>query len=101
MSTKMQKLESLPIEIAEQGTCRELGSLAVTVMYPEEGDKEAEAIAKSVCYDCPVATRCLEVAIRNREHGVWGGHTESERKTIHRKQVRNHSGKGVNERSRG
>lgn len=93
MPPRQQNLETLPIEIAEQGNCRELGILAVSVMYPEEGDREAEAIAKSVCYDCPVATKCLEVAIKNKEHGVWAATTESERQTIHRKRVRNRNGK--------
>lgn len=86
MPPRQSNLETLPIEISEQGNCRELGILAVSVMYPEEGDTEAEAIAKSTCFDCPVATQCLAVAIKNKEHGVWGGTTERDRRNIVRTQ---------------
>jgi WhiB family transcriptional regulator, redox-sensing transcriptional regulator len=42
-------------------------------------------MAKRVCASCPVRDCCLEFALRtNQDHGVWGGHTEEERRTIRR-----------------
>ena len=41
--------------------------------------------AKRVCAGCDVRMQCLEFALRtNQDHGVWGGHTEDERRTIRR-----------------
>jgi WhiB family transcriptional regulator, redox-sensing transcriptional regulator len=42
-------------------------------------------LAKRVCASCPVSDCCLEFALRtNQDHGVWGGRTEEERRTIRR-----------------
>lgn len=42
-------------------------------------------VAKRICASCPVREYCLEFALRtNQDHGVWGGHTEEERRTIRR-----------------
>lgn len=42
-------------------------------------------MAKRVCASCPVSNCCLEFALRtNQDHGVWGGRTEEERRTIRR-----------------
>ncbi len=42
-------------------------------------------LAKRVCASCPVSDCCLEFALRtNQDHGVWGGKTEEERRTIRR-----------------
>jgi WhiB family transcriptional regulator, redox-sensing transcriptional regulator len=42
-------------------------------------------LAKRVCASCPVRDCCLEFALRtNQDHGVWGGRTEEERRTIRR-----------------
>ncbi|HJT02100.1 MAG TPA: WhiB family transcriptional regulator [Pseudonocardiaceae bacterium] len=40
--------------------------------------------AKAVCAGCPVRARCLQDAIENREFGVWGGTTETERDRLRR-----------------
>lgn len=41
--------------------------------------------AKRICASCPVREFCLEFALRtNQDHGVWGGHTEEERRTLRR-----------------
>jgi WhiB family transcriptional regulator, redox-sensing transcriptional regulator len=46
---------------------------------------EQTHMAKRVCASCPVRDCCLEFALRtNQDHGVWGGHTEEERRTIRR-----------------
>jgi WhiB family transcriptional regulator, redox-sensing transcriptional regulator len=39
--------------------------------------------AKAVCNRCPVRTQCLDYAIdTGQAHGVWGGTTVDERRTI-------------------
>lgn len=52
-----------------------------------ESDKDVPAVrhAKAICAACPVTESCLEAAHRNREEGIWGGTTESERKLKRRK----------------
>ena len=42
-----------------------------------------EVRAKSICGVCPVMTDCVDYAMEIREpYGIWGGLTESERRTI-------------------
>jgi len=46
---------------------------------------EATTRAKRICASCPVRTPCLEWALRHRaDFGVWGGHTENERRAFRR-----------------
>ena len=68
--------------------CRDLDT---EDFYPEEGPGMYSDIraAKAVCEQCPVRLACLEVAITNRESGVWGGTTEPERRRIIRNRKRN------------
>ena len=41
--------------------------------------------AKTICRSCPAQAACLEFALRtNQDHGVWGGHTEEERRALRR-----------------
>ena len=45
--------------------------------------------AKTVCRRCPVAAPCLTWALENGvEHGIWGGHTEEERRALRRRRAR-------------
>ena len=45
--------------------------------------------AKSVCQTCPVINECLAYALQtDQDFGVWGGHSESERRAIKRRQIR-------------
>ncbi|MCT2583434.1 WhiB family transcriptional regulator [Actinophytocola sp. S1-96] len=44
------------------------------------------AQAKAVCARCPVRTQCLEYALDNGlSHGIFGGMTESDRRTLARR----------------
>ncbi|MFZ4585298.1 MAG: WhiB family transcriptional regulator [Acidimicrobiia bacterium] len=47
-------------------------------------DREVrERRAKAICATCPVQAKCLDYALEIHEpHGVWGGRTESERRTL-------------------
>lgn len=40
--------------------------------------------AKAYCRQCPVSTQCLFTALRDHEHGVWGGTTPAEREDLRR-----------------
>lgn len=41
--------------------------------------------AKTICRSCPAQSACLEFALRtNQDHGVWGAHTEEERRALRR-----------------
>lgn len=45
--------------------------------------------ALAICAGCPVRSACLEHALANGErHGIWGGTTEHERRTLLRERRR-------------
>lgn len=49
--------------------------------FPNDGTGVEQA--KKVCHECPVENECLEYALTYRiDHGVWGGHSERERRRI-------------------
>jgi WhiB family transcriptional regulator, redox-sensing transcriptional regulator len=51
--------------------------------FPARGESVREA--KAVCAGCPVRDDCLEFALRLKvAHGVWGGLSERERRTLRR-----------------
>ncbi|MER7898945.1 WhiB family transcriptional regulator [Streptomyces sp. NPDC096046] len=46
--------------------------------------------AKSVCRRCPVIEQCLQWALESgQEHGVWGGLSEDQRRSMKRRAARN------------
>jgi WhiB family redox-sensing transcriptional regulator len=56
---------------------------------PQGSSFQATQAAKRVCRGCPVRTQCLEFALAARlEHGVWGGLTEVERRSLRRSRQR-------------
>lgn len=66
------------------GACR---GLDPEIFFPE--DDAGERAAKDVCAGCVVRLACLEYALATREkHGVWGGATESERRSMIRRSRR-------------
>ena len=51
--------------------------------FPARGESVRDA--KAVCARCPVKSDCLEFALRLKvAHGVWGGLSERERRTLRR-----------------
>lgn len=40
--------------------------------------------ARAICAPCPIRGLCLELAVRNRESGIWAGTTEDERRSVER-----------------
>lgn len=56
--------------------------------YPAVGQNAGPA--KAVCAVCPVRDECLAYALsRGERHGVWGGHSERERRALRRTQSEN------------
>jgi WhiB family transcriptional regulator, redox-sensing transcriptional regulator len=41
--------------------------------------RRREAVARTICANCPVMFECRDSARRHREHGFWGGENEEER----------------------
>jgi WhiB family redox-sensing transcriptional regulator len=66
------------------GSCRDHPEVD---FFPDH-DRWGEQRAKAVCVECPVRAECMDYAITNREVGVWGGTTESERRRIEDRYVR-------------
>jgi WhiB family redox-sensing transcriptional regulator len=57
------------------------------MFFPDDDDEATEA--KAVCNRCDVRVACPEHALNSREkEGVWGGHTERERRRIIRQRRR-------------
>ena len=53
------------------------------VFFPEAGGSTLQA--KRVCRHCDVRTQCLDYALAHHERfGVWGGHSERERRKLER-----------------
>jgi WhiB family redox-sensing transcriptional regulator len=59
------------------------------LFFPERG--ESTWPAKRVCVDCPVRNQCLDFALDHMEKfGIWGGHSERERRRLRRLHLRSH-----------
>ncbi len=55
--------------------------------FPARGESVRDA--KAVCTICPVRNECLEFAMRLKVvHGVWGGLSERERRSLRRERHR-------------
>ena len=53
------------------------------LFFPERGNSTREA--KAVCAGCPVRLDCLVYALAwSEKFGIWGGHSERERRRIRR-----------------
>ena len=82
---------SVALEIVAEGrhdwfelaVCRDHRSLffAAPGERPERRVRR-EAKAKRICATCPVRVVCRDTGREQREHGVWGGETESERASL-------------------
>lgn len=69
------------LEWKADAACRDLD---LDLFFPDSEADSAPALA--VCAVCPVRQACLDFALRTRQNdGVWGGHTETERKRLRRR----------------
>ncbi|MFM8237995.1 MAG: WhiB family transcriptional regulator [Actinomycetota bacterium] len=59
--------------------------------FPARG--ESSVAAKAICARCSVRAECLEYALQwDPLCGVWGGHSERERRQLKRRQFRSDAG---------
>lgn len=64
----------------ENPRCAEVG---VELFFPEKNEDTIEMkMAKQLCLSCTHKNECLEWAIINEMHGIWGGKSAVERKRI-------------------
>lgn len=64
-------------------------SVEPDLFFPDNLGPSGTAAAQLVCRGCPVRQQCLEFALAARlDHGVWGGLTETERRSLRRSRQR-------------
>ena len=70
----------------DKAACR--GPQAAVFYPPPRSEPRLEKLdrekrAKAICGQCTVTDECLDHALDVGEHhGIWGGHTENERRSI-------------------
>jgi WhiB family transcriptional regulator, redox-sensing transcriptional regulator len=69
----------------EQAACHDI---ATEIFFPvglTGSSLNETARAKKICRSCAAVDACLEFALRtNQDHGIWGAHTEDERRALRR-----------------
>lgn len=51
--------------------------------HPDRANPKQEALAKGICFRCPVMIACLSFALRSHPvSGIWGGTTETQRRAL-------------------
>lgn len=86
MSLRAVDLDSETRAWQERAACR--GPESVLFFPPSTSERKddrdwREAKAKEICASCAVRAECLEYALEIQEpHGIWGGLTEVERRTL-------------------
>lgn len=75
--------EGIVISLAPEAWMRDAlcAQIGGDLFFPERYEQAKARKAKAICAKCPVATECLEFAIRtNQSEGIWGGLSEKQRK---------------------
>lgn len=80
---------------ADLGATPECAETDPEVFFPEKGRVDLVREAIEICDRCPVRNACLELAVRDGEHGVWGGTTERQRRKIRAERRRSQQGQEV------
>jgi WhiB family redox-sensing transcriptional regulator len=55
------------------------------LFFPDKGDYYKAQVAKKICRRCPHLQECLEWALVNERHGVWGGTNARDRMAMRTK----------------
>jgi len=71
----------VPMEF-ENPLCAEVDT---ELFYPEKGAYYESVEAKKICKKCPHLQECLEWALSNERHGVWGGTAPRDRQKLRKK----------------
>jgi hypothetical protein len=76
----------LPLDWARDAACKDVAEEdADRILFPERGGKANDA--RRLCKNCPVASECLEYALRDEDAfvaGEWGGTNSEERRKLQR-----------------
>jgi WhiB family transcriptional regulator, redox-sensing transcriptional regulator len=73
-----ESIDPPPQEWADSALCAQTDP---EVFFPEKGGITRPA--KRICLGCPVRQECLDYALEHNERfGIWGGHSERERRRI-------------------
>lgn len=59
-----------------------------TTRVPSAAQFKVPTEIARVCFTCPVRVPCLTWALRNHEHGIWGGTTQAQREQILKSRIR-------------
>lgn len=79
-------------EWTQRAACRDLD---IALFFPKRNDNKDRGDnyapeARAACAGCPVAAECLMYALNNNErHGLWGGKSPKQRRTIRRQLIAN------------
>lgn len=73
-------MNDAPIPVLDGALCVQADD--PELWFPLPGGPQPGADAKAVCDTCPAQNACLTFAVANPVHGIWGGTTEQERRTI-------------------
>ena len=83
-SSTVLRIGPMPGPWQRRAACR---SLPPELFFPNvnaPGCEEDVERALAVCQGCEVRPACLEFAIVTNQVGIWGGHTEEQRRAIKR-----------------
>lgn len=62
------------------------------IFFPDPTDLDTTRKAKLLCLSCKSQFDCLSFAMKTNSHGIWGGKTDDERRSIKRKMYRSNNG---------
>lgn len=81
MSDELREISKTRPDWFSLGECN---GLPTRWFFPERGESVREV--KNICKRCVIKTDCLEFAMANDiQHGMWGGTSERERKSLRRR----------------
>lgn len=96
--SQLPPIHPLELLLTERGLCRGMSDLFLPSTNGNSAEtRNAYAVAKTVCEDCPVRAECRVVVdhieadglLRRNETGVWAGETPHERRERRKRERRN------------
>lgn len=71
-------------EWLEAANCKSTDTRVFFILREDKDQRERRQQAYAICRACAVQRQCLEYAVVNREVGIWGGTSESDRRFMRR-----------------